>query len=188
MEREVFENGELPRRESHIHAIASDEAGTEVDHHGSKHQRRSGLPRGAPDERSRARVTPEGRKAHEIIVSASAEAAHPVGGVVACGEHQHGRRLPSPETFEDLPTIDLREHYIEHDGVVIVACREVQTVRAILCGIDGITFLAERFGETPEEADFIFDEEDAPGGSAWRCHALHEAEIKNAQQKKSRPA
>jgi len=102
---------------------------------------------------------------HDVIIRAGVEALHAVARLVAGGEHEHGRLFGFAQALEDFPAVHARQHHVEDDGVVVRALGVEETVIAVVGGVHGVTFLAQRLGEAREQIGFVFDNQDSHNGA-----------------------
>src|SRR2546423_9861683 len=56
---------------------------------------------------------------YNVVIGAGVEAAHAIFGLIASGEHQDWSALGLTKLLEHAPSIELWQHDIEHNGVVV---------------------------------------------------------------------
>src|SRR5580704_6034580 len=93
----------------------------------------------------------------EVIVGTAVEPADAVGNAVLRGQHQDRHRLHAPEPFQKRPTIQLGQHNIEDNCIVIPTGGLEQTLIAVFGRVDGISLLAQRAGDDKQQIGIVLD-------------------------------
>jgi hypothetical protein len=169
VEGEVFDQRILAGGEIEGTPVEQDfAAGGVEDHAGGEIDAGRGGALGAADQGAEAGVGfVEVEGLDEVVVGAEVEAAHTIIEGTAGGEEKDGGAFFQAETAEDFPAVELGQHDIENDGVVVGLEGAVEAFLAVGGGIDGVALLAERLGDGGTEVGFIFDEKEFHG-EEWR--------------------
>ena len=165
VKREVLEDRILARGEGDRLPGAGDGSSARVDDHVAQFESGVRLTRRAADERAQpGEKFGQVKWFDQVIVRAAIEPANTVRGGVAGGEHEHRGPLLPAHPRQHFPTIESRQHDVEHDGVVVVALGLVKTVVPGLSSIDRVALLAQGLGKVAEQTRLIFDDQDSHRG------------------------
>lgn len=102
----------------------------------------------------------------EVVVGTEIEAPDAVLGGVASGEDEDvAGGVRGAQGFEDGEAVDLGEHEVEDDDIVLSGAGEAESVFAVAGGIDSVTGFLEALDHGFAERCEIFDDENAHGGA-----------------------
>ncbi len=93
----------------------------------------------------------------QIIISAFAQAAHPVFNPLACGQHDHRCLLARTQGAQHTKAVEFREHHVEHNHRVIAFQRQVQPLDAIACDIHRVALLCQPAMQVVSGFFFVFN-------------------------------
>jgi hypothetical protein len=106
----------------------------------------------------------QAERLRHVVVGASSETRDPFGDGVARGEEQHRRVAgPGPDVFEDLQSIQVGQHDVEHDDVGLDRRELGDGLFAVVRHVDRPTLVAHRHRDEVGERPFVVDEQDADG-------------------------
>ena len=98
----------------------------------------------------------------EVVIATCFEAAHPVRGITACGEEQHGRVVALlAQRAAHTEAVDLRQHHIQHDQTTLLILEPVERLPAIRHRVNLVPFSAEVFRDPGREVRVVLDHENA---------------------------
>ena len=145
MTQEEVEEGELLRRELHLHVAPGDPPGRGVERQVARGEDGRALRRPPPEERPDAgEELVERERLREVVVRAGVQARDAVLHAVARREHQDRRpSVRRPQAAADLDPVDVGEHQVEQDHVVVVLDPEPRPVLAVRRDVNGEPLLLE---------------------------------------------
>ena len=102
----------------------------------------------------------EGKRLDEIIVSPELKAFDPIGHAVAGREEQDRRpHLCAAQGLQDLPSVDIGQHDVQDEQVVLARHRQMQPVRAIARQIHDEAVLGQSLLQVLTGFCFVFDDQ-----------------------------
>ena len=167
MQREKFHERIFARGEIHRFAGEQNVPRRCVNLHAANLKDVRCLVRAAADEGAQAgEQFVEIERLDHVIIRAGVETFDAVARLVARGEHENGSCFDFAEALENFPAVELGQHHIQDDGVVVVALGFVETVLAVGGGVHGVAFLAQRLRDAAKQVRFVFHDQDSHSG--WR--------------------
>jgi hypothetical protein len=106
----------------------------------------------------------EGEGLGEVIVAAGLESFHAVvhAGAGAEDEHWHPRAF-GPQRAHHAEPVELRQHEVEHDGVVVHRAGQRQAALAVGSMVHGKAVLLQPAGDEGGKLRIVLDDQDAHG-------------------------
>ena len=104
----------------------------------------------------------ERERLREVVVGADVEARHAIGDRVACRQHQHGRPdAVGAQPATRLEAVDLGQHDVEHDRVVVVRLAHPERVLAARRDVGRMALLGESATQECRDLRLVLDHENA---------------------------
>ena len=111
--------------------------------------------------RSRASRTGIGERLGQEVVGAGVEGFGLIELTLLGGEHQdRGANALIAEGGGDGVAVELGQHQVQDDGVVVLRRGPGQTVLAVEGDVDGVALGAQSSGQRPGHGDLVLDDED----------------------------
>jgi hypothetical protein len=100
----------------------------------------------------------------QVVVGAEPEAAHPVGGGVGRGEHEHhGRVIAASDHPADGVAVDAGQVSVQYDDVVAVDVQLGGGVEPGVGDVDGHALVSEALGDVVGQSPHVFDDQHPHG-------------------------
>jgi hypothetical protein len=162
MEREDLQQGIFARGQCDHGAAASYRASFAVDRDIPDLDRVDRIPRGATDQRPQPRE--QLRKLEgldEVVVGAVVEPFDAIVDGIPRGEDQDRCRLRLAQRLEHFETVELRQHEIEDESVVLPAQRLVETLLAVAGAVHRVAGLTQRGLQASAQIGLVLDDQNS---------------------------
>ena len=104
----------------------------------------------------------EGKRFRQVVIGAAAQALDALLDIAERGQDQgRGAVAAGAQGAQQFQAFQARQHAVEHQRVVVLVGRQVQTVRAGGGVIDAVPGLAQALGDELGDQGFIFDQQHA---------------------------
>ena len=117
----------------------------------------------SPGERTQAREELGKRKRlHQVVIRAAVETGNAVIDGVPSGQHQHRRPdAGCAHAPADLEAVDVRQHHVQHDRVVLVRLRHPHSDVAAVGDVGRKPLVDEAAPDEARHPQLVFDDEHA---------------------------
>lgn len=105
----------------------------------------------------------KGERLGKVVVGAGVESVETVVQVVARRQHDDRRLVLAPQRLEHRHAIQVRQHDVQHDGVVGLRAGQVQAVEAVGGGVHHVAVLGQAPFQVVDGLDLVFDQQELHG-------------------------
>src|SRR5882672_3745816 len=161
MAQQVFEYGELARRQHDLLRTARHSARTEIHRNVSRDEFVRRPQHGPPQERADAgEQFGERERLDQVVVGAGVEAGDAIIDGVPCREQQDRRRhAPLAQIAQQREAVELGQEDIEQDDVVGRRQRVVARFNAVAGQVDRVSGFAKALAKRARDAAFVLDDQ-----------------------------